>query len=343
MRKAISIVFAVAAGAIGFSMLAATPTYTYKNDIQPIFVANCVSSCHPPHSWEQGYDHVVGPISVWAPAAGYKIVYPTKPDSSVIIWRLRGVTPGGVTLNRMPKFGPALPAATIQEIYDWIFEGAADSTVALVISPPSNFLVSDVPNDQGHALFLTWTASPTEQSGGVSFYRIFRSRSSVLTAPVPITNFTSIDSLNSWDAHFTILIDSVAAGVTSYTDSLVYFKNIPYSYWLQSTGPGGASKMVPAGIQTSVTDAPEAFLTVSANPNPFNASTVIGYRISSDSPVLVRIYNAAGQKVTERREGTLAAGSHSFVWNASGLSSGLYFFTVRAGSHTGAGKMLLLK
>jgi hypothetical protein len=221
--------------------------------------------------------------------------------------------------------------------------GIMSAFAAPVIQPPSNFAVSDVPNDQGHALHLTWTASPSESSGGVSWYRIFRSRSSVLTTPVPISQFSSIDSLNSWDAHYTILIDSVAAGVASYTDSLVYFRNTPYSYWLQATGPGGASKLVPLAAPTLVAEAPRAFLTASAYPNPFNASTVIDYRIPADSPVIVRIYNSAGQKVGERREGMMTAGSHSFVWNGAGLSSGLYFYTVRAGTGSAAGKMLLLK
>jgi hypothetical protein len=221
--------------------------------------------------------------------------------------------------------------------------GAPEKAAAPAILPPSNVKAADIPGDQGHSLRITWTASLSESGGGVSWYRIFRSRSNVLTTPIPLTRFASFDSLNAWDAHFTILVDSVAAGVTQYVDSAVYFNSSVYYYWLQATGSVGSSRIVAQDIASSVSDAPGVFAVSPAHPNPFNPSTAITYRLPVISPVVVSIFTSTGQKILESREGTVHAGSHTYVWNASGMPSGLYFFTVRAGAYAGSGKMLLLK
>ncbi len=62
--------------------------------------------------------------------------------------------------------------------------------------------------------------SASEQSGLVARYRIYRSRISTLTTAIPQSRATSIDSLKAWELRATILVDSVAAGTTTYTDAV---------------------------------------------------------------------------------------------------------------------------
>jgi len=329
----------VAASAAVYPILDAATNYSYTNDIKPVFANEC-SGCH---DWEQAYSNVVGPKSDYSPTKGLKIVYPSKPDSSVLVWRLEGKLPSGATIGSMPQGGNKLPDATIQMIRAWITQGAPENAAVLTILPPSNVKVSDMPGDNGHALKITWSLSPSESGGGVSWYRIFRSRSGILTDPVPLTRFASFDSLNSWDAHYTILIDSVAAGISQYVDSGVFYNSTQYYYWLQAAGPGAASNIVASGISSSVNANPAAFSVAPAFPNPFNPSTTIAYRLPSGSEVTVRIFNCTGQKVMEHREEFVQAGDHAFIWNAAGMSSGVYVFTVRAGIYAGSGKMLLVR
>ncbi len=78
-------------------------------------------------------------------------------------------------------------------------------------------------------------------------------------------------------------------------------------------------------------------------PNPFNPTTAISYQLSAVSDVQLTVYNMLGQKVQTLVNGQQAAGQHSVHFNASGLASGIYYYTLRAGSNTITRKMVLLR
>jgi len=66
-------------------------------------------------------------------------------------------------------------------------------------------------------------------------------------------------------------------------------------------------------------------------PNPFNPSTLIKYSLRASVPVSIIIYNQAGQQVKTLINTTQPAGNHSLVWNCTDLSSGIYFYEMKAG------------
>ncbi len=78
-------------------------------------------------------------------------------------------------------------------------------------------------------------------------------------------------------------------------------------------------------------------------PNPFNPSTVIRYTMPVAGNVAINVYNALGQKVAEPVNGFMPAGSHSIDFNASKLTSGVYFYEIQAGTFREMKKMQLLK
>ena len=78
-------------------------------------------------------------------------------------------------------------------------------------------------------------------------------------------------------------------------------------------------------------------------PNPFNPTTTISFTISNDDFVTLDIYNVAGQKVDTLVNDLKAAGTHSVVWDSSGLSAGVYFYTLKSGDLSKTMKMTLLK
>lgn len=82
---------------------------------------------------------------------------------------------------------------------------------------------------------------------------------------------------------------------------------------------------------------------VKANyPNPFNAKTLIGFDLPSDSDVNISIYSITGQLV-ETISGHFEAGTRSVTWDASDVASGVYFYKVSAGDFNQTLKMTLLK
>jgi hypothetical protein len=78
-------------------------------------------------------------------------------------------------------------------------------------------------------------------------------------------------------------------------------------------------------------------------PNPFNPSTSIKYNLPGNSFVSLKIYNSIGQEVTSLINSVEPAGSHEVLFNASGMNSGVYFYTLIAGAYIQTRKMLLLK
>jgi hypothetical protein len=88
-------------------------------------------------------------------------------------------------------------------------------------------------------------------------------------------------------------------------------------------------------------------------PNPFNPETWIPFQLSEGSDVEVRIYNSTGQLVKVLDLGFRDAGYYtsrdtSARWdgrdnNGEEVSSGVYFYTIRAGEYTATRKMLLVK
>ncbi len=78
-------------------------------------------------------------------------------------------------------------------------------------------------------------------------------------------------------------------------------------------------------------------------PNPFNPSTIIRYELPKNELVTMTIYNLLGQKVAELINEKQNAGTHEVNFNANRLSSGVYFYSITAGTFTSTKKMLLLK
>jgi len=91
---------------------------------------------------------------------------------------------------------------------------------------------------------------------------------------------------------------------------------------------------------------PKNFALEQNYPNPFNPSTTIRFALSTYARVTIKLYNALGQQVTNIINSELDAGIHETTFNASQLSSGVYFYMLEAqganGSNFTATKRLIL-
>jgi len=78
-------------------------------------------------------------------------------------------------------------------------------------------------------------------------------------------------------------------------------------------------------------------------PNPFNPSTVIKYQIPNDGLVSLKIYDITGQEVKTLINQEQSKGRYEINFDASNLSSGVYFYRLTSGSYTKSMKMMLVK
>ena len=78
-------------------------------------------------------------------------------------------------------------------------------------------------------------------------------------------------------------------------------------------------------------------------PNPFNPSTTISYGLPSAMKVSMVVYNLLGQEVMTLVNEMQNAGMHDLTFDASRLSSGIYFYRMTAANTVSTKKMILLK
>jgi len=149
------------------------------------------------------------------------------------------------------------------------------------------------------------------------------------------------------------LIDSVGENVTIYTDPFLA-ENIWYYYRVfayQGQVNSGYSNIDSAQTQPitgkeEIQDIVEYELGQNY-PNPFNPTTTISYSIEQGGHVNLTVYNLLGSEVAVLVDKYQSAGRHSIEFSTENLintiGSGIYLYTLKAGSFYQTRKMILLR
>jgi hypothetical protein len=114
-----------------------------------------------------------------------------------------------------------------------------------------------------------------------------------------------------------------------------------YQYKIEAVGKN-EKKFVGDVISVEV-DVPKGYALHQNYPNPFNPVTVIEFDTPEAGYVLIELYNSVGWKVRDIFAGELPAGYHKVRFDASGLSSGVYFYRMKAGKFNAVKHMSLVK
>ena len=89
---------------------------------------------------------------------------------------------------------------------------------------------------------------------------------------------------------------------------------------------------------------PNQFTLYQNYPNPFNPKTVIRCLLPSNSVVTLKVYNILGNEVeTLLNNKEMQAGEHSVSFDATNLSSGMYFYRIQAKDFSETKKLVLIK
>ena len=78
-------------------------------------------------------------------------------------------------------------------------------------------------------------------------------------------------------------------------------------------------------------------------PNPFNPSTTINFSIPQNAQVTLKIFDVLGKEVGTLLDQEVPSGNHEVQFDATGIPSGVYFYTLTAGNFVESKKMILLK
>jgi Secretion system C-terminal sorting domain len=110
--------------------------------------------------------------------------------------------------------------------------------------------------------------------------------------------------------------------------------------------PGtGEMPSIGATQSSSSTDSVQAVSSGSLQnyPNPFNPTTTISYQVPKDGRVTIKIFDIIGREVTTLVDEFKPSGRYSVKFDASRLSSGIYFYSIRSGDYNAVKKMSLIK
>jgi len=78
-------------------------------------------------------------------------------------------------------------------------------------------------------------------------------------------------------------------------------------------------------------------------PNPFNPQTTISYELKQSKKVNLTVFDISGEKIIQLLNQPQSAGLHNITFDASGLSSGIYFYRLETDNFIETKKMILLK
>ncbi|MFA6598764.1 MAG: T9SS type A sorting domain-containing protein [Ignavibacteriaceae bacterium] len=141
------------------------------------------------------------------------------------------------------------------------------------------------------------------------------------------TIFTTTNSILPSDWIMSIITDSYGNKWIGTSGAIVEYKE------------GGIVAVKEESKKNSPTD-----FSLSQNyPNPFNPSTTISFTIPSSQMVELKVYDMLGREIAELINEYRQAGSYSAQFNASHLSTGIYFYKLKAGNFVQTKKLILLK
>jgi hypothetical protein len=116
-----------------------------------------------------------------------------------------------------------------------------------------------------------------------------------------------------------------------------------YSDSVRTIRVNGTNGQIITGILAPQISQPLQFQLRQNYPNPFNPSTTIEYFLPTSAFATLRLYDLLGRQIRVLAEGMQIAGTHAVVLNANGLTSGVYFYQLRANNELQTKKLLILK
>ena len=168
-------------------------------------------------------------------------------------------------------------------------------------------------------------------NGGSSWISLVRMGPSTLQT-APASNSEFIPASNQW------AIKRLALPIGTNKVDLLGESQFGNDIYIDSVCVRTLTGIIP---QTSLI--PKTYSLSQNFPNPFNPTTLIKYGIPKQGLVKIVVYDVLGREVSTLINEVKQAGTYEINFNASNLSSGVYFYRITAGDFTDVKKMMLIK
>jgi hypothetical protein len=238
-------------------------------------------------------------------------------DSNLKLWRYNGtnwVLQGG-TVNTTAN---TVTLAGVTEFSQWALSDPTDNPIPVELM----FFSSMVDEN---SVTLSWITATEVNNQGFEVERVL----------------VNENNTNEWKS-----IGFVQGKGTTTQSSYYSFidsKLMPgnYQYRLKQMDIDGSFEY--SNVINVVVEPPLTYSLSQNYPNPFNPVTTIQFQIPSKQLVSLKVYDALGVEVASLVDEEKEAGIQEVSFDASGLTSGVYYYMLKAGSYMQANKMILLK
>ncbi len=191
--------------------------------------------------------------------------------------------------------------------------------------PPMNVMAIG----QNNTNIISWEASPDED---VRYYSVYRSETS---GNYPSTPLAYTIELNYTDA-------TAAVGKT------YYYVVTATDFGLNESKYSNETSVLTKVGDNPTNAIPNEFGLAQNYPNPFNPTTAISYQLPTSSHVVITVFNTKGQAIKTLVNQEMKAGYHIALWDGTdnagqSVTSGIYFYQMKAGSFSDMRKMMLVR
>jgi hypothetical protein len=158
-----------------------------------------------------------------------------------------------------------------------------------------------------------------------------------------------VNPVKDW-RYISISPTSDNSGNTYYANMVCLKGNMPGSY-VNGTGNGESlepyvfirSTITGVGISQVSTEVPSNFSLSQNYPNPFNPTTNIKFAVSKSGFVTLKVYDMLGKEVAVLVNNNMTSGTYEYQFDASKLTSGIYFYNLKTDGFSETKKMMLIK
>jgi len=279
------------------------------------FTVNPSSTIHNVHvrgdfaycAWYGGYGLQIADITNPAApvlAAGYRT------STSALAWEVYPYFPSGKIIIGDGSTG----------LWIFRFSGLAPRVPVTLLEPHNNDTL-----ETALPITFRWTRS-ADLNKDPHYYEVR------LTGPGLDTTWRSNDSVST----FTNL-------ARLQQGSLYTWRVYTRDEWNETPSPMTSTFFYMAPLSVTNPSVPAAYRLEQNYPNPFNPKTIIRYEIPERAYVSLKIHNMLGQEIATLVNEEQQPGKYEVVWNAAGVSSGVYFYRFQAGKFSGMKKSLLVR
>jgi hypothetical protein len=241
-------------------------------------------------------------------------------------WSNRGGSISSVpSLITSSTFSNAIPAVTNNFWY------AALGTTNSGDNPLPVELLSFTATSTAQGIKLAWETASEHESRGFTLLRKKEGES----AWTEVASYQTDNALRA--------LNALNGASYSFTDKTLLEVGKSYDYQLRETGFDGQVATLETVTLTVRFNVAREYELAQNYPNPFNPVTMIRYQIPTAETVSLKVYDVLGKEVATLVSGRQEAGNYAVPFNASGLSSGMYFYRLQAGSFVETRKMMLVK